>query len=289
MEHPGQTALFWREETGGAVSCQLCPHRCRIARGESGRCRVRRNEGGRLVAASYGRLTALALDPIEKKPLNLFFPGSFILSAGSFGCNLRCRFCQNWEIAQQEAPSREVEPQELVRLADKARAQGNIGLAYTYNEPLVGYEFVLDCARLVRQAGMRNVLVSNGYINPEPLEALLPFIDAANIDLKAWNDRFYSQICGGRREPVLAAIRLLAARCHLEVTTLLLPGENDSEEEIGELAAFLAALHPDIPLHLSRHHPDYQMSEPPPISLARMEKLAGLARRSLRHVWLGNT
>jgi pyruvate formate lyase activating enzyme len=287
---PDQTreALYWRALSATETECLLCPHHCRIAPGRAGICKARRNEDGRVIPWSYGKITSIALDPIEKKPLFHFHPGSQILSVGSFGCNFRCGFCQNWSIAQKEAPCRQMQPGELVGMAVQAAGKGNIGLAYTYNEPLVSYEFVLDCSRLIRQQQMKNVLVTNGYINPEPLAELLPFIDAANIDLKAWSQDFYGNICGGRIEPVKATIATCAGRCHVEITTLLLPGLNDGEDEIESLAGFLADIDPRIPLHLTRHHPDYRMTEPEPISLARMEKLAGLARAKLKNVWLGN-
>jgi pyruvate formate lyase activating enzyme len=179
-------------------------------------------------------------------------------------------------------------PETLAEMAVQAKSGGNIGLAYTYNEPLVGYEYVLDCARLIRQRQLKNVLVTNGYVNPEPMAALLPYIDAMNIDLKAWNQDFYSRICGGKVEPVRQTIALCARACHVEITTLLIPGLNDQEGEIQALAEFLATIDPDMPLHLTRHHPDYKMAEPAPISRARMEELAALARKSLKNVWLGN-
>ena len=186
--------------------------------------RARRNIGGRLMAWSYGKITSLALDPIEKKPLKFFFPGSKILSAGSFGCNFHCDFCQNWSISQQEAPYRQLAPNELAATAVQMKLQDNIGLAYTYNEPLVNFEFVLDCARLIRAASLKNVLVSNGFADPEPFAELLPWIDAMNIDLKSWGADFYKTICGGDVDTVKRNITAAAASCHVEVTTLLISG-----------------------------------------------------------------
>ncbi len=270
------------------VKCLLCPHHCRIAPGRSGRCRARKNIGGQLIAWSYAKVTSIALDPIEKKPLKQFFPGSFILSAGSFGCNFHCGFCQNWTIAQQEAPHQLILPEEMARLASDATKRGNIGLAYTYNEPLVNYEYVMDCAGLIHRLGLKNVLVTNGFINMAPLEELLPLIDAMNIDLKAWNSKFYKDICGGDVEVVKSVIARCANFCHIEVTTLLIPGLNDNESEIHALAAWLAGIRPDIPLHLTRHHPDYLMQEPGPIALSRLQNLAAIARKELQHVYLGN-
>lgn len=282
------TARYWQPLAGQDVQCQLCPHCCRIRPGHPGICRARRNIDGQLIAWSYAKITSVALDPIEKKPLFRFHPGSRILSAGSFGCNFHCGFCQNWTIAQQEAPYRLIQPAELAALAMQSASQGSIGLAYTYNEPLVSFEYVLDCARLIRQAGQKNVLVTNGFINPEPLADLLPHIDAMNIDLKAWEETFYSRICGGSLEAVKAAIVSCAAACHVEITTLLIPGLNDQASSIKELSHWLASIRPDIPLHLTRHHPDYKMPEPEPISFSRMQMLADIAKKELQYVYLGN-
>ena len=281
-------AKYWQPLDGQGALCLLCPHRCRIKPGHSGICQARRNVDGRLIAWSYAKITSIALDPIEKKPLHRFYPGSQILSVGSFGCNFHCGFCQNWTIAQQEAPFRLIQPAELVTLAGQSAKQGNIGLAYTYNEPLVGFEFVLDCARLIRQAGQKNVLVTNGFINPEPLAELLPYIDAMNIDLKAWEAAFYTKICGGGLEAVKASITSSAAACHIEVTTLLIPGLNDQASSIKELAHWLATIRPDIPLHLTRHHPDFKMQDPAPISISRLQLLAEIAGKELQYVYLGN-
>ena len=241
-----------------------------------------------MIAESYGRPVAMQIDPIEKKPLSRYYPGHTILSVGSYGCNFRCAFCQNWSISQQEAAWRLIDPDTLADLARREQVHGNIGVAYTYNEPLVNYEYVLDCARQVRRLNLKNVLVTNGSINPEPLAGLLPIIDALNIDLKAWDPRFYRETCRGELAPVLETIRMAAACSHVELTTLLIPGQNDSEEAIQAMADWIAALDPAIVWHLSRHHPDYQMADPPPISPERMQKLAQMARRQLKHVVLGN-
>ena len=281
-------ARYWLELADSVAECCLCPHHCRIRPGAAGRCHARRNIDGRLMAWSYGKITSLALDPIEKKPLNFFFPGSKILSAGSFGCNFRCDFCQNWSISQQEAPYRQLAPDELTATAVQMKQRGNIGLAYTYNEPLVNFEFVMDCARLIRAAGLKNVLVSNGFADPEPFAELLPWTDAMNIDLKAWGAEFYKTICGGDVDTVKRNIAVAAASCHVEITTLLIPGLNDSEEDMAALSGWLASIDDSIPLHLTRHHPDYQRPEPGPISLRRLESLAGLARRELKNVLIGN-
>lgn len=281
-------ALYWEAGPNRTVICRLCPHQCRIQLGKAGLCRVRVNQDGRLVAAAYGRVTSMALDPIEKKPLFDYFPGSQILSVGSYGCNFRCRFCQNWAISQQEAPWRKITPDVLIDLAKKEVAHGNIGLAYTYNEPMVHYEYVRDCARKAREADLKNVLVTNGYINPEPLESLLPWIDAMNIDLKGWQPSFYKTYCGGTLEPVLETIRMAIPRCHVELTTLLIPGLNDADEDIESMAKWIASIDSHTIWHLTRHHPDYQMPEPPPIRVERMKDLAKTARRYVDRVVLGN-
>ncbi|MDW7656251.1 MAG: AmmeMemoRadiSam system radical SAM enzyme [Bacillota bacterium] len=281
-------ADYWQPADQGRVACLLCPHYCLIAEGQAGICRVRVNRNGRLIATAYGKITSLALDPIEKKPLHGFFRGSRILSVGSFGCNFKCDFCQNWSISQKNAPWHLILPEDLVSRAVQERRSGNIGLAFTYNEPFINYEYVMDCARLARKEGLKNVLVTNGSINPEPLDALLPWIDAMNIDLKSWQSSFYQQICHGKREPVLETIRLAARRCHVEITTLLIPGMNDAESDLDALASWIATIDPTIILHLTRYHPDYLMSEPKPITVERLRQLAQIAGRHLETVILGN-
>ena len=237
--------------------CELCFHHCVLDEGQTGFCRARACQAGKIVCLNYGKLTSLALDPVEKKPLRRFHPGSLILSVGSFGCNLRCPFCQNHEISMagdSGIPTVEVSPEQLAAKAAELVPHGNIGVAYTYNEPLIGYEYVRDCAALVHEQGMVNVLVTNGTVEEEPWRALLPLIDAANIDLKGFTPAWYRRL-GGDLETVKRSIALAAERCHVEVTTLLIPGENDSEEEIRELARWLASINSEIPLHLSRFFP----------------------------------
>ena len=286
MQTPQETH-FSRRLPEGAVLCTLCPQACRLQEGERGLCRVRFRHGDKVCLSSYGQVSALALDPIEKKPLYHFYPGALILSVGTVGCNLRCGFCQNWEIAHGEAPTEYLSPKNLVELADNYRARGNIGLAYTYSEPLVWYEYVYDTARLAREKGLKNVLVTNGYLNPEPLRELLPFIDAVNLDIKAWEDGFYRRHCEGRVGPVRKAAEIMAKMVHLEVTNLLIPGENDQEEEIRELVRFLAGLDRRIPLHFSRYFPHYQL-ELPPTPLRVLENAFKLAKEELHYVYIGN-
>ena len=270
--------------------CELCFHHCALDEGQTGLCRARACQDGKIVCLNYGKLTSLALDPIEKKPLRRFHPGSLILSVGSFGCNLRCPFCQNHEISlagDSGIPTVEVSPEQLAAKATELVPQGNIGVAYTYNEPLIGYEYVQGCASLVHEQGMVNVLVTNGTVEEEPWRALLPLIDAANIDLKGFTPAWYRRL-GGDLETVKRSIALAAERCHVEVTTLLIPGENDSEEEIRELARWLASISPEIPLHLSRFFPRYRMLDRPPTPVEQVCRLAETARGYLSHVYTGN-
>lgn len=271
------------------VQCGLCFHHCILSEGQPGLCRARANQGGTIVPLNYGKLTALALDPIEKKPLRRFHPGSLILSAGSFGCNLHCPFCQNAEIAAVgvNAHTQDCTPERLVQEALRLQREGNIGLAYTYNEPLVGYEYVRDCAGLVHRAGMVNVLVTNGTIEKTSWRALLPLIDAVNIDLKGFTESWYRKL-GGDLETVKRSILLAAEHCHVEITTLIVPGENDSEEEMRALSAWLASVSPEIPLHVSHFFPRYRMQDRPPTPVRTVYRLAEVARESLRYVYTGN-
>lgn len=242
--------------------------------------------GRKLYAANYGRVSALALDPIEKKPLYHFYPGAMILSVGTVGCNLSCQFCQNWELSQDEVETEKFSPAQLVELAVGLQEKGNIGLAYTYSEPLVWFDFILETARLAKKEGLKNVLVTNGYINLQPLAELLPYFDAVNLDLKG-PDAFYRKHCGGRLDPVLKTAGRLAAEVHLEVTSLLIPGENDQPAAIKTLTAFLAGLDRKIPLHFSRYFPRYRMAIPP-TPLATLEEAYRIARAELPYVYLGN-
>lgn len=270
-------------------TCTLCFHHCQLDEGQTGFCRARAGRGDKIVPLNYGRLTSLALDPIEKKPLRRFHPGSQILSVGSFGCNLRCPFCQNASIAQvgSEAPTRNVTPEELTNLARELVPHGNIGVAYTYNEPLVGYEYVRDCAEHIHQAGLLNVLVSNGTIEEKPWRELLPLIDAANIDLKGFNDSWYRSLSGDLAT-VKRNIAIAAEHCHVEVTTLIIPGGNDSPAEMQAEAKWLAAINPDIPLHISRFFPRHHMTNHSPTPVDTIYHLADIAREHLHYVYTRN-
>jgi len=278
-------------EAGRAV-CPVCPRHCRLADGETGFCRARRAQGGSVVCGNYGRLVSLALDPIEKKPLAFFHPGSSILSVGSYGCNLRCPFCQNHSISQHGADEldyQEATPAGLAELAMRlGRERGNIGLAFTYNEPLVGWEFVRDCAAEVRRRGMCSVLVSNGCAEEPVVEEIAPLIDAANIDLKGPSQEFYSWI-GGSHATVCRTIEILhRAGCHVEVTTLVVPGRNDGDDAIDAIAGRIAAISAEIPLHVTRFFPRFQMAGAEPTPVATIQRLVDRARRKLAHVLPGN-
>lgn len=271
------------------IRCPVCMHHCLLQPGQIGQCRARKNENGKSRPVNYGRLTALALDPIEKKPLAMFAPGSRILSAGSFGCNLSCPFCQNYEISmcEEEPETVYVSPERLAEKALELRRQGNIGVAYTYNEPLVGYEYVRDTAALVRRAGMKNVIVTNGSVTEEVLEEILPFTDAMNIDLKGITDAFYRSL-GGDLETVKRFIKRAAPACHVELTTLIVPGENDSEGQMEQLAAWVAGVDDKIPLHVTRFFPRWKMTDRPPTKVETVCRLADVAGRHLKHVFTGN-
>lgn len=271
------------------IRCPVCMHHCLLQPGQIGRCRARKNENGKSRPVNYGRLTALALDHIEKKPLAMFAPGSRILSAGSFGCNLSCPFCQNYEISmcEEEPETVYVSPERLAEKALELQRQGNIGVAYTYNEPLVGYEYVRDTAALVRRAGMKNVIVTNGSVTEEVLEEILPFTDAMNIDLKGITDAFYRSL-GGDLETVKRFIKRAAPACHVELTTLIVPGENDSEGQMEQLAAWVAGVDDKIPLHVTRFFPRWKMTDRPPTKVETVCRLADVAGRHLKHVFTGN-
>lgn len=275
------------------TTCQVCIHHCSLSSGQTGLCRARKNLDGIIRCDNYGQITSLALDPIEKKPLKHFRPGSLILSVGSYGCNLRCPFCQNHEISMAgsaEAEARYVSPRQLADMAlewkERKRA-GNIGIAYTYNEPLTGWEYVRDTARLVREYGMVNVLVTNGTASLEVLEELLPYIDAMNIDLKGFREDYYRML-GGDFGTVKAFIMRAAKGCHVELTTLIVPGENDSMEEMAEEARWIADLNPEIPLHITRFFPQYRMADRAPTDVKQIYRLAETARQYLANVYVGN-
>ncbi len=270
-------------------ACGLCPRRCQLSEGQTGFCRARVMREGLSRPLGYGRLTSLALDPVEKKPLARFHPGGLILSAGSFGCNMNCYFCQNHHIARagaEEGPWREFSPRELCGLALELAPRGNIGLAFTYNEPMLNPEYIADCADILRDMGLKTVVVTNGNFCLEAAGDTMNRVDAFNIDLKGFTEDWYRRL-GGDLETVKAFIRAASRTSHVEVTTLVVPGQNDSPEEIDALARWLAGVGPDIPLHLSRYFPRYRASGAPTDRRA-LFSLAEVARWHLNHVLVGN-
>ena len=277
-------ALWFSRQDDGKVRCELCPHRCVIAPGSAGRCRVRRNEDGTLVAASYGRTVSVAVDPVEKKPLYHFLPGQPVVSVGHNSCNLACAFCQNHSISQSDCPSAELPVEKLVEVC---RQQRSPMVAFTYTEPVTWFEYILDAARTLHAAGVRTIMVSNGYINPEPLEQLIPHIDAWNIDLKGMDDEFYRKLCGASLEPVLETIRRVAGRCWLELTNLVVTGENDSVDATDRLIDFVAGVDPCIPVHFSRYFPQYKLTAPPTPESTLLD-IYRRACEKLAYVYLGN-
>ncbi len=251
-----------------------------------GTCGVRINDNGRLYSLISGKATSIALDPIEKKPLYHYHPGEYILSLGTKGCNFHCSFCQNWQISQDlNVPAEDITSEEVVQ---KTKESKSFGIAYTYNEPFIWYEFVLNTARLAKSNGLENVLVTNGYVNMEPLEEMLPYINAMNIDLKSINEDFYKKICKGELKPVLDCIKKSVKSCHIELTNLLIPSLNDSEEDIGRLVGWVYEnAGPDTPLHFSRYFPCYKMKLPP-TPRETLEMAKRIAEKKLKHVYLGN-
>lgn len=282
-------ALYYEKKEQKLTACRLCPKMCTIREGKSGFCRVRQNRGGTLYAVNYGKATSCALDPIEKKPLYHFYPGSFILSYGTIGCNLRCGFCQNWSIAHGEPDTADITPEQAVETALRQAGQGypNIGIAYTYSEPFMWYEFIWDTARLAREAGLKNVLVTNGYVSETPLREILPYIDAMNIDVKGFTDEYYSKNCMGKLGPVLRTVEIAHRECHVELTTLLVTGLNDSEKEIRKLVDWVASLDREIPLHISRYFPNFEVNLPA-TPLETLERAREIAREKLSYVYIGN-
>lgn len=276
--------------------CGVCFRHCEIPEGGLGFCGARTCEGGIVRAANYGRITSLALDPIEKKPLSRFHPGSMIVSAGSYGCNLRCPFCQNYQISWSEEAlgfaerCEYISPEELASIASSARSKGNIGVAFTYNEPLIGYEYIRDTAKLVHEEGMVNVIVTNGTAELSVLRELAPYIDAMNIDLKGFTDSYYGDVLGGDRRMVMDFIEEAAKVCHVELTTLIVPGENNSEDEMAEMTKWIASLEGgrDIPLHISRFFPRFHMTDRKATDVRHIYRLADLARKELNYVYTGN-
>lgn len=279
-------ALYYKKLADSKVQCELCPQMCIISEGKTGICFGRRNIGGELFAENYGKTISFSTDPIEKKPLYHFYPGRDILSIGPNGCNFRCKFCQNYHISQQISPTKEITPESLLSSCEQS---GSIGVAYTYTEPFVWYEFIYDSAKLLHEHGKVVVLVTNGSINEKPLREILPLIDAMNIDLKAFTEEFYRKYCSGFLETVKNTIKISSAsrRTHIEVTNLIIPELNDSKEEIQNLVDFISEIDDEIPLHFSRYFPVYKLNKPP-TPASTLQAAYEIAKKKLKYVYVGN-
>ncbi len=266
-----------------AFRCQLCPHLCLLRTGSTGICAVRKADDEGVISLNYGRISSVQVDPVEKKPLARFMPGTWTYSVGSYGCNLGCPFCQNYHIAKEIPITRKMTPKEVVANAMK---QGLPSISFTYNEPIVSFEFVLETAKLAKENDLSTIMVTNGYINREPLQELLPVIDAMNIDLKSFREESYRQICGGSLKPVMKTIEESVENCHVEVTTLLVTGLH-TNNELQEMIKWLASISRDIPLHISRYFPHYQYHEPP-TPVEKVIEIGEMASKSLNYVYTGN-
>lgn len=274
-------AMFYKKLDNKKVLCELCPHYCLIDDNKVGKCKVRENIDGVLYTKNYGMVAAMSMDPIEKKPLYHFYPGENILSVGTFGCNMTCSFCQNYRLSQSFLDLETTPVEDLIKSVD------GLGIAFTYNEPTLWYEYVYDVSKALKEKNptCKVVLVTNGFINKEPLNQLLPYIDAFNVDLKSYNNDFYLEVCDGMLKPVLESIKMMASK-HLEVTTLMV-SNYISPEDVGQISDFLSTISPNIPLHISRYFPSYKMTEPM-TSMDQMEKALEKAQKNLAYVYLGN-
>lgn len=295
-------AEFWKNESSflenedDKIRCLLCPHRCLIKEGQSSRCLSRKNIGGKLYSLNYGKVLGAALDPIEKKPLYRFYPSSYIFSVGTFGCNFDCLFCQNHSLVHsvpieektEKKPNNyrdEVSPEELIGAVLKTPS---IGIAFTYNEPTVWYEYIKDVLPLAKEKDLKTVLVTNGFIEEEPLHKILPMVDAMNIDLKSFSPQFYTKVCKGKIEPVINTIKKAASEIHLEVTCLVIEGYNSGDDEMEALSQMLSKIRPDIPLHISAFYPAYKMRDKLPTKPETIRHLCKTAQRNLKYVYPGN-
>ena len=286
------TARWWQAQPDGRILCTLCPRYCRMADGQAGFCFIRQNQGGKLIQLGYGRSTGFAIDPIEKKPLNHFFPGTPVLSFGTAGCNLGCKFCQNWDISKAKLDEQGLRRNTPDDVVDLAIAQGAPSISYTYNDPVIWAEYVTDIARAARGRGVNNVLVTAGYVTDEARPELYAHADAANVDLKAFTEDFYRKTTASHLEPVLETLKWIRHKSStwLEVTTLLIPGQNDSDDELRRLADWFAAnLGRDVPLHFTAFHPDFKMTDIPPTPPETLRRARAIARAAgLRYVYVGN-
>ncbi|PRR81156.1 AmmeMemoRadiSam system radical SAM enzyme [Clostridium vincentii] len=279
--------ILFYENLEDKIRCRVCPHNCFIDEGKFGVCKLRTVKNGEPLAINYGEVTSLSVDPIEKKPLYHYKPSKDILSIGSFGCNMTCSFCQNYEISQNRPATEFISVEKLISIIPTI--ENNVGVAFTYNEPMMWYEYMYDASKKIKEHNKDTsvVVVTNGYINEEPLSALLPYVDAMNIDLKGYTNKYYNKVCGAKLEPVLETIKRCNDHCHVEITTLLVTDENDSLEEAGEIAKFIASVNENIPLHLSRYFPKYKMDN----EATNIEKITVAqkeAKKYLKYVYIGN-
>ena len=286
-------AMFFEKKEDNAVECRLCPHNCTIREEKYGICNVRQNVNGILYTRAYGNPVALHVDPIEKKPLYHFLPGTLSYSVATMGCNFKCGFCQNWQISQIEDAEKNRTPLSLVmprEIVEEAEKHGCKSIAYTYTEPTIFFEYAYDTAVPAHEKGLKNIFVTNGYISEEPLREIAPYLDAANVDLKSFRDDYYKKICKARLQPVLDTIRhMKKLGIWVEVTTLVVPEENDSEEELGDIARFIADVSTEIPWHISRFYPQYNYADsyPTPVSTLRTAERIG-RKHGIQHIHLGN-
>ena len=293
LEGPGVIdARWWRPISDGRIQCELCPRDCRLHEGQRGFCFVRAMHQGRMVLTTYGRSSGFCIDPIEKKPLNHFYPGSSVLSFGTAGCNLACRFCQNWDISKSREMDTLMDEASPAAIASAAARHGSQSVALTYNDPVIFAEYAMDTADACHAAGLKAVAVTAGYMHPGPAKEFFARMDAANVDLKGFTDDFYFKVCGGRLQPVLDTLAYVAheTKCWLEITTLLIPGRNDSDAELEQLAAWcMKELGPDIPLHFSAFHPDYKLDDAPATPKSTLQRARRIAMDAgLRYVYTGN-
>ena len=286
-------AMLYRALENNRVDCFLCHHRCRIAESKFGFCGVRQNREGKLYTHVYGNSIAANVDPIEKKPLYHFLPGTTSFSIATVGCNFHCGFCQNWQISQispREAPSlsgNEMLPEAVV---ERARQHGCQSISYTYTEPTIFFEYAYDTARLAKEADLANVFVTNGFMTPDALKVIDPYLDACNVDLKSFDERFYKEECQAHLQPVLDSIRLMKKLgVWVEITTLIIPAQNDSAQELTEIARFISDLDPEIPWHISRFHPDYNYTDTPATPIETLRKAYSIGKKEgLRYIYIGN-
>jgi len=286
-------ALLYKKENGNKVSCFLCAHRCLIDDSKFGICRVRQNKGGILYTHAYGEVVAAHVDPIEKKPIFHMLPGSMSFSIATLGCNFRCGFCQNWQISQKgEADKLDeaVQPMSVEEVVKSAKKYNCRSISYTYTEPTIFFEYALEVSQAAKKDGLYNIFVTNGYMTEEALETISPYLDAANVDLKFFNDENYRKVCGAKLEPVLESIRFMRKlKIWVEVTTLVVPGQNDSADELRKIARFLADTGKEIPWHISRFHPDYKMTDLEPTPLVKLKEAYKIGKDAgLRYVYIGN-